>query len=653
MFTLTRVGGPMDKAVRVRVQTDEPNRIIGFGNNPSYQIHNVTVEPWQSTTTLVVAAYVDDVSETQDWMDISFLQVSSPYQFGNPNRGKVLINDPPPGSTIIALSADKTIMAEGETATFTLTRTGGDTTQELAVDIEVDDPSEFLRGNHFDAAPDIPEQVVFSADSTSQTISLTAPDDQRDVTDGSFAVTVLPSSGYFPGNPGLSTTATVAVTDNDTAQELQFEWGWLSHELQYSSWEPGESWLSCDSGGDCTPGPAEGIFYYEDDRGFAYDYNLDPPWPAHFRVTRRAEDVGKTATFVVRVEHNRGWVSLRHPDWPIDPVTGNHYKEFPLTLTGNQRQLVGRIEMLFAGRPGGVWEYSAEIKQLEDVSDGAVLTADQEAEYWTVLESNQPRKIVHRRAEAGWPAYDFLPPTPDPVSEGQEVTFTPNVYRSYPFEALTVQVRTWEPNRSAPDGTNPTDQLHDVTFPALPVTDLYNYPDTRSITFTVTATDDTAHEVSDFLKARLAANVGSYSGAEGTQVEIENDDHPTISLSVNSTSVTEGDTVTFTLTRGVNTAQELIVGRHRRRPRRVPPGQYPVRCSGSPFQRGLRARRHHQGNRSSASGRPAGHTRQRYPLHGDAGPGVRDGGPSLVDRAGCGQRRSFGGGQLRAGILRG
>ena len=324
--------------------------------------------------------------------------------------------------------------------------------------------------------------------------------------------------------------------------------------MQYSSWEPGESWLSCDIGGDCTPGPAEGIFYYEDDRSFTFAYDLDMPWPAHFRVTRRAEDVGKTATFVVRVEHNRGWVSLRHADWPIDPVTGNRYQEFPLTLTGNQRQLVGRIELLFTGRPGGVWEYSAEIKQLEDVSDGAVLIADQEAEYWTVLESSsRPRKRVHRLAEPGWPAYDFPSPTPDPVSEGQEVTFTLKTWRSYPYEPLEVQVRTWEPNRSSPDGTNPTDQVHNVTFPAVPVTDLYNYPSWRSATFTVTATDDTEYEVSDFLIARLAANIGSFFGIEQTEVRIEDDDdHPTISLSVNfgqsSYAVDEGGTVQVTVT---------------------------------------------------------------------------------------------------------
>ena len=81
---------------------------------------------------------------------------------------------------------------------------------------------------------------------------------------------------------------------------------------------------------------------------------------------RRAEDVGKTATFVVRVEHNRGWESPRHAHWPIDPVTGKHYFEFPLTLTGNQRQVVGRIEIFNNGIPDPRgWKYSAEIKKVE------------------------------------------------------------------------------------------------------------------------------------------------------------------------------------------------------------------------------------------------------------------------------------------------
>ena len=147
------------------------------------------------------------------------------------------------------------------------------------------------------------------------------------------------------------TFTTLSVTDNDTAQELTFKWGRISADSVH--WESGESYLTCDAvQGTCTPGPAEGTFYYDDDRSFAVSHELQEPHPAHFVVSRRAEDTGKTATFVVRVEHNRGnWESPRHSSWPTDPATGNRYQEFPLTLTGNQRQVVGRIEILDNGNP--------------------------------------------------------------------------------------------------------------------------------------------------------------------------------------------------------------------------------------------------------------------------------------------------------------
>ena len=270
------------------------------------------------------------------------------------------------------------------------------------------------------------------------------------------------------------TLASIDVRDNDTAQELEFYWGFLGEDEDEPAWEDGQAWRTCVTSTSCIHGPAEGIFYYEDDRAFAPDYNFDEHWPAHFGVIRRAEDVGKTATFVVRVEHNRGWESPRHADWPIDPETGNHYFEFPLTLTGNQRQLVGRIEILDNGIPDPRgWEYSAEIKRVEDVSDGTVLTRKQEAQYWTVQEQpNRLRKNVIRPFDRRWPFYHIENPTPDPVMEGQEVTFTIRRSSGNPYEPAEFQVRTWEPNRRGPDGVNPSEQIHTFTMPAVPMTDL-------------------------------------------------------------------------------------------------------------------------------------------------------------------------------------
>ena len=565
LFTLTRSGGPMGEARPVKVKTRERNR------NPGNEIqkgfyYDVTFKPWQSTATLSVLAYVDGEAEENDddTLEAALNDVGTGYQIGNADALVVEINDPPDSIPIVDISSYPAVVDEGDDAVFTLTRSG-DTSPEVTVDIRFEDSYELLRGNHWEPAPDLPTAVTIPAGVTTLDVVVPIPDDQRDVPGSRrFLLEIKPSDDYLIGGLDWGTLASIDVRDNDTAQELEFYWGYFSHED--TSWDPGESYLSC-VGGECTPGPAEGIFYYEDDRYFQRDTGLEPIWPAHFQVIRRAEDVGKTATFVVRVEHNRGWESPRHAHWPIDPVTGKHYYEFPLTLTGNQRQVVGRIELLDNGIPDPMgWEYSAEIKRVEDVSDGTVLTRKQEVQYWKVNESPyHNRKNVTMPRDPGWPIVYFTDVSPNPVMEGQEVTFTLYFFRGNSLEPLEVPVRIWEPNRRGPDGANPSEQVRTVIFPADPLTEDFVDWAKKTETFTVTVTDDQDYEASDFLQVELphTAQFRHYSSSyrpASTQVRIVDDDQPTVSLSVNSTSVTEGDPVAFTLTRGANTTGELIVG---------------------------------------------------------------------------------------------
>ena len=566
LFSLYRVDGPMSKSVTVRVRTSEANRQVGFGDNPSTKYHDVTFEPWEREVQFTVYPYVDDVAETVDRLDADILSISnvdgaSRYTEGSPNATYVDITDPPGTGTLVTVSANPLSVAEGGSTTVTFTRTGGDTAQPLTVNLWVKDDDGRLRGNHWEPAPAIPTQVTIPANSTTQTLTLTAPDDQRDLEPaGLVRVYALPGTGYYLGQDGNDGTfATLAVSDNDTAQELTFKWGRISSDSEH--WEEGESYLTCDEQDNCTPGPAEGTFYYDDDRAFVVSHELQEPHPAHFVVSRRAEDVGKTATFVVRVEHNRDWESPRHSDWPRDPVTGNRYQEFPLTLTGNQRQVVGRIEVLDNGLADPyTWRYSAEIKQIEDADLGTAVTPAIEAQYWTV--NGDRKKTI-------WPdlvlgvhlKIDSV--TPKEVPEGQAVTITVERNWGNPLEALQVQVRTWEPNQGMADGTNPTDRVHVVQFPAVPMTDRFVEYVTQTQTLTVATWDDSMYEPRDTFRAALlipssiSDRVLLISRKTAT---ILDDDRPTLTLSVDDTSITEGDTATFTLTRGNNTASELIVG---------------------------------------------------------------------------------------------
>ena len=166
-----------------------------------------------------------------------------------------------------AVAANPTSIVEGGSATVTFTRTGGDTAQPLTVNIRVDDPDERLRGNHWDAAPVIPTEVTIPANSTTQTITLTFPDDQRDLdTAGLVRVRVLPGTDYLlqqTGNLGTFTTSVCHRQRHGPGTHPQVG---PDQPRQPVHWEEGESYRTCDGGGTCTPGPAEGTFYYEDGR---------------------------------------------------------------------------------------------------------------------------------------------------------------------------------------------------------------------------------------------------------------------------------------------------------------------------------------------------------------------------------------------------
>ena len=566
VYTLYRVDGPMSKPVTIRVRTREPNR-SGQQSNPSTQDHHVTIEAWKGHAEFTVYPYVDGVAEAGTDLliaaiaNISQVDGADRYTTGQPDRADVEINDPPSGSAYVSVTANPTSVTEGGSTTVTFTRTGGDTAQPLTVNIGIDDPDDRLRSNHWDPAPVLPTEVTFPANATTQTLILTFPDDQREQgSAGSVDVRVLPGTGYYLGQSGNSGAfTTLSVTDNDTAQELTLQWGRISPDSQH--WEEGESYRTCDVGGTCTPGPAEGTFYYEDDRGFVVSHELEEPHPAHFLVSRRAADTGTTATFVIRVEHNRGWDSPRHSSWPIDPETGNRYQEFPLTLTGNQRQVVGRIEVLDNGFVDhSLWQYSAEIKQIEDAAGGTALSPADEAQYWTV--NGDRKKTI-------WP--DLVLGTlvkiksvqPKQVPEGQALTITLERQFGNPLESYPVQVRTWEPNQVMADGTNSTDQVHDVVFPAVPMTDQFVEYVTQTETLTVSTWDDSVYEPRDtFMASLLIPSVltGETLLLSTRTAVILDDDRPTIALSVDDTSIAEGETATFTLTRGHNTANELIVG---------------------------------------------------------------------------------------------
>ena len=155
-------------------------------------------------------------------------------------------------------------------------------------------------------------------------------------------------------------------------------------------------------------------------------------------------------------------------------------------------------------------------------------------------------------------------PRPKEVAEGETVEFTIRREGGYVLEPLPIQVRIWEPNRAGLGGVNPTDEIHSFEFPAVPITADFvpSRGTTQRHSITVATLDDSDYEAQDSIRAEVVA-VGGDLYKESrlrNEANILDNDRPDITLTADKTALGEGETVTFTLTRAVNTRIETTVG---------------------------------------------------------------------------------------------
>ena len=171
----------------------------GSLDNPTGQYHEVTFEANSDTATLTVTTDFDGVPESSDSLDaVISPEEGSPYRNGDPSQASVAITDV---ARVVTIAADQTTVTEGETVTFTLTRTGP-TTKAVVVNVSVIDPGSFLRGNHWQPDPVLPTEAIFDADSSATTMSLSTKDDLRDIPDNDLTVTVNSGTGYSTASEG-------------------------------------------------------------------------------------------------------------------------------------------------------------------------------------------------------------------------------------------------------------------------------------------------------------------------------------------------------------------------------------------------------------------------------------------------------------------
>ena len=108
---------------------------------------------------------------------------------------------------VVNVTTTQTVVEEGETVTFTVTRTGSNLTDPLRVPVRITERGDFL-------ADGIPSttRARFAANETTTTIELETVDDEVAEAIGAVTVTITEGDTHRVGD---AASATVAVTDND------------------------------------------------------------------------------------------------------------------------------------------------------------------------------------------------------------------------------------------------------------------------------------------------------------------------------------------------------------------------------------------------------------------------------------------------------
>ena len=207
--------------LEVSVYSEEPNYPAGIeplnGLEP-IRVHSVVFQPGEETAELEVVASEDGIEEENDILEVG-VNPGSQYDLaeGDSWRIRIRILNPPATTVTIAADASSPI-TEGESASFTLTRTGY-MRPGLTVGVSVDDPSGFLDGETWDPAPVLPANVTFEGRNTTATLALQTIDDRHDAANSNITIEVTEWQGstFDIGSPR---SASVMVNDNDVMPNI-------------------------------------------------------------------------------------------------------------------------------------------------------------------------------------------------------------------------------------------------------------------------------------------------------------------------------------------------------------------------------------------------------------------------------------------------
>ncbi len=183
------------------------NSLIRFNVNDFSATEIDGVPRWQAEKTTVVPIVVDDDIEANETFTAELertVSLSPAIMLGTPNTITItILND----DGTVSIAADTVGVREGETAAFTLSRTGS-TTAALTVEVEVTQ-----EGNYIDGTP--PTSVTFAVGDADVALEIPTVNDEVGEDNGSITVTItsVPSGSEISQTAGSATMKAVDKGD--------------------------------------------------------------------------------------------------------------------------------------------------------------------------------------------------------------------------------------------------------------------------------------------------------------------------------------------------------------------------------------------------------------------------------------------------------
>ena len=197
-FTLTRTEDTAAE-LAVEVTVAETGDMVSSSDE---ETRTVTFAAGSATAVLTVPTQDDNTDEPDSTVSVAVVD-GGLHDLGTPSTAMVTVadNDLP----VVTVASDGDV-AEGEDASFTLTRVGI-TTAELAVEVTVSETGDVVSSSHEGT-----RTVTFGAGSDTATLTVTTQDDGVSEPDSTVSVAVTDGADYRLGTPS---TAGTVVADND------------------------------------------------------------------------------------------------------------------------------------------------------------------------------------------------------------------------------------------------------------------------------------------------------------------------------------------------------------------------------------------------------------------------------------------------------